>query len=387
MKTSILYLIIFTSFQLVAQSKLYKLDSIKFISTTPGSNEHTKTYFTYRVDDSVESVTYYRYDSSKMSYVPTSRTNYYDINPNLYYLVRYNWDTVQNKFQLNDSFKSSTSIYSNLTYDSFFLWKTNQWQIDFVKTSWHNPIFYSNLKLYDSIYQFEFKFNVTAKKCYWRYDSYGRDTFYSEQDFLTNTKSIHRKVYDDSSRLKEKYYANNQGKYYLKETLHYDSKSNLIRLDFINGLNTNSPKTGTYKPFTYQTDIQLKDCNFRYQNEYFALPFKNVPTEEYFPWDSTGTRYEKRLFYFSKTKLGSSIEITAPSKISLYPNPSKGNLRHTSTESLRLYFYTLDGRKIEETILEPSTNYRLRNLSHKLLLVEAYNLKGEKLFAEKLVLE
>jgi hypothetical protein len=54
---------------------------------------------------------------------------------------------------------------------------------------------------------------------------------------------------------------------------------------------------------------------------------------------------------------------------------------------MMLYFYTLDGRKIEETRLEPNLDYRLRNFSHKLLMLEAYNLKGEKLFEEKLVLE
>jgi len=54
---------------------------------------------------------------------------------------------------------------------------------------------------------------------------------------------------------------------------------------------------------------------------------------------------------------------------------------------MMLYFYTLDGRKIEETRLEHNLDYRLRNFSHKLLMLEAYNLKGEKLFEEKLVLE
>ncbi len=387
MKTYLIYLLIFTSFQLSAQSKLYKLDSITYKSNFPGAYFRTKTDYTYRSDDSLESITDYRFDSTKMKYVPTSKTNYYDINLISYFLVRYNWDTLQKKYQLVDSFKIIKSVYSTISYDSTFAWKANRWQIDFVQTFWHHPTFYSTLKLYDSIQWFDFKVNTSAKKFYWRYDSYGRDTLYTEQDFLINSKTLYRKVYDDSSRLKEKYYAENSGKYFLKETLYYDSKSNLIRLDYINGLNTNSPKTGSYKPFSYQPDIKLKDCIFYYQNEYFGQPFKNVPTEEYFPWDSTGIHYEKRLFYISKTKLGSSIELVRPSKISLYPNPSKGSLKHSSPEPLRLLFCSLDGRKIEEVILEPTMEYKLKNTSYKIYLVEAFDSKGERLFVEKLVLE
>jgi hypothetical protein len=97
--------------------------------------------------------------------------------------------------------------------------------------------------------------------------------------------------------------------------------------------------------------------------------------------------YEKRKFFYSKTKAYSQLYNIDKSELKIYPNPSKGSLRHTSLESMMLYFYTLDGRKIEETRLEPNLDYRLRNFSHKLLMLEAYNLKGEKLFEEKLVLE
>jgi hypothetical protein len=221
----------------------------------------------------------------------------------------------------------------------------------------------------------------------WKYDEYGRDTLSWQKRAQVNLDIIYKKVYDASSRLSELFYAHKLNQYYLKEKLTYDSKGNLEKIFFHYLPITNSSKVDSYTYFQFQQDIKLQDCNFRYSNEYYGQPFKNVPLSETLPWDTTGKHFEKRQFYYSKTKAYSQVNNIEKSKLIIYPNPSKGNLRHTSMEPLRLYFYTLDGREIEETRLEPNTDYRLRNFSHKLLLVEAYNLKEEKLFAEKLVLE
>jgi hypothetical protein len=389
MRAKYFYIILFfIAFQtLTAQRKMYQLDSIIHMERYPGINRIEKKEFKYLENDSLKEIVYYYLDTTKNKFIPYSSYRFYDINPLLYYYSVYYWDITQSKFKFSDSFKEATAINSAITFDSSFILNNGSWIFYKLRTSWHNSDFYSTNKSYDSVKSKYIDSNNYFYFIQKKYDAYGRDTFSWQKRESNVSDIIYKNVYDDSSRLSELYYAHKLNQYYLKEKLTYDSKGNLEKILFHYLPITNSSKVDSYTYYQFHQDIKLQDCNFRYYNEYYGQPFKNVPLSETLPWDTTGTHFEKRQFYYSKTKAYSQVNNIEKSKLTIYPNPSKGNLRHTNMEPLRLCFYALDGRKIEETRLEPNTDYRLRNLSHKLLLVEAYNLKGEKLFAEKLVLE
>lgn len=387
LKIWIFFLLIVHANWIEAQSKVHRLDSINYVNNTSWTMQQEKTSFTYRGNDSLESITNYNFDTLKKNFVPRYQSRFYDVSPTLYYYSNYTWDTLREGFFLKDSYKMSRAIYANISYDSSFVWKASRWQIHTVKTFWHSVDHYSNLKLYDSTQWFDVQSNSLLEKHNWKYDAHGLDTFMFHFDVKNNRTYYYRKVYDTLNRLKEKYYALQKDKYYLKEVLRYDVNSNLIQIDFVHNINTIFSRSGSYVPFNYRADIKLKDCNFRYNNEYFGQPFQFAPNEEFLPFDSTGIRYEKRFFYYSKTNIGSKIEPSQWMKISLFPNPNKGIVKHNAAVPIRFLFYSLNGRKIEDVIIEPNAEYTLKDSSLKLYLVEVINQKGERQFLEKLTIE
>ena len=357
------------------------------IERFPGINITKKYEYKYLENDSLKELINYYLDTVENKFIKNSSYRYYDINPSLYYYSVYNWDSVQIRFKFMDSFKETKTINQAITYDSSFIFKNYLWKLYSTTISWHNPNHYITNKSYDSVKSRYMDSNNYFYFIQWKYDEYGRDTFSWQKREANVSDIIYKKVYDDSSRLSELCYASKLNQYYLKEKLNYDAKGNISKIIFTKIPSSGLPTVDSYTYFQYHTDIKLKDCNFRYSNEYYGQPFKYVPIDETLPWDTTGTHFENRKFFYSKTKAYSQVNNIEKSQLTIYPNPSKGSLRHTSLYPLRLYFYALDGQIIEETRLEPNADYQLRNLSHKLLLVEAFNLKGEKQFVEKLVLE
>lgn len=366
---------------------MYQLDSIIHMERYPEINRTEKKEYKYLENDSLKEIVYSYLDTTKNKFIPNSSYRFYDINPSLYYSSVYFWNIVQSKFIFRDSLKEVRVINQTITYDSSFVLNNGSWIFYKLRTSWHNSDFYSTSKSYDSVKSKYIDSNNYNYSIQWKYDEYGRDTLSWQKRAQVNLDIIYKKVYDDSSRLSELHYAHYLNKYYLKEKLNYDTKGNISKIVFTKIPSSGATKVDSFTYFQYNIDIKLKDCNFRYYNEYYGQPFKNVPISETLPWDTTGKHFEKRQFFYSKTKAYSQVNNIEKSKPTVYPNPSKGSLRHSSSETLKLYFYTIDGRKIEETKLEPNADYRLRNISHKLILIEAYNMKGEKQFVEKLVLD
>lgn len=372
--------------EIQAQRKWYQLDSIIHIEKFTNQNTMNKIEYRYLDNDSLAETIYYYFDSSKNNFIPTYSYKYYDINPYLFYYSSFTWDAAQNKMLIKDSFKVVKKINQEITFDSSFVLTNGQWKFYYITKYWHNFLHYGSKKRYDSIKSQYIDSNRYEYDILYRYDEFGRDTLSWQKRMPHVSDIIYKKVYDDSSRLSELYYANKPNQYYLREKLSYNN-DNLSQVDFNFLSSTGTGQKGTYVYFQYHQEFKLENCNFRYSNEYYRRPFKSVPVLENLPWDTTNTRYERRKFYYSKTKAYSGLGKTENSLIRLYLNPNKGRVRHTSLEPLRLYFYTIDGRKIEETRLEANEDYQLRNYSQNMVIVEAYNLKGEKQFSEKLVLE
>lgn len=369
-----------------AQRKMYQLDSIIHTERYSSMNKTAKTAYTYWDNDSIKDIIDYHLDTLKKQFIPTQSRRFYYQNPNLYYYSDYYWDAVGNKFQFRDSFKVAKIITETITYDSSFVYKNFSWKPYTITTSWHNAEHYSRYKLYDSVLGKFIDSNTYFYFIQKKFDEYGRDTF-SWQKRKINSDIIYKKVYDDSSRLSELYYAQKLNQYYLKEKLNYDAKGNLDRVFYNYIPVTNTSQKRSYSYFKYHTDITLKDCNFRYSNEYYGQPFYNVPIDETLPWDTIGAHFEKRQFFYSNMKAYSQVINLEKSTPMIYPNPSKGSLYHTGSGPLHLYFYTLEGRKIEQAILEPNKEYRLKNTASKLYFIEAFDSRGIKQFSERLVLE
>ncbi len=234
-----------------------------------------------------------------------------------------------------------------------------------ITKSWHNPDHYLAKKCYDSVKSEYIDSNNYFYFIQRKYDEYGRDTFSWQKRQSSASDIVYKKVYDDYSRLSELYYASKLNQYYLKEKLNYVTKGSLKNVIFNHLSVTNTTKFDTYTYFQYHPEIKLKDCNFRYSNEYYGQTFKYVTIDETLPWDTTGTHFENKKFFYSETKAYSQVNNIEKPQLTIYPNPSKGSLRHTNLYPLRLYFYALAGQIIEEIRLEPNADYQLRNLSHK----------------------